>query len=1307
MSKKVSFALASSATADTPASKPAPLVVPNAQEVVGRSARRRRGRAKKFEASEQKPEKAVESAPKQYPEVPPPQSAPPMVQPGSAATHASKTPSGKRGREKVPATAGGAGEPDEGPAPLWLVRNRAGRTVVVKSRERPGVSWHLEWTQPGPRRLDVASAELTPRTPTGSSLRGLMVGPETRVYVETWRAQSTPGATDPLRNPRDTDGQNNQLTVPQQLQIRVPLIPPSIEDRWLQEAFPCPVEYGTVPSSTYHAAQCAAVAFIKQSIKFDAFFATCPALAHGKHWIGVPRREIETTWCRQATEMAPTVVDEVSRRIGPSSQCNRGPIACDCVDREPKSRTLMVGLSEVVTPKVVLECLARWKRVFAVVPNPRYALWNTSNEDGKRVFQVKGEEPIVLPNHVWFGNHTSLNVWTGWFKRTTLAWTKTQIGKAFLLVEFQRPPHRRHEYFASVACLWDPYELNAGAPASFGGVNVRSEMVEKAAGYLTGKALTQDAYNQLERTTSRLIAEEPSELPSNEETIATALAAWYVTRKRRMHWAPLSWWSDLTTWGHTAFVKGNTTKIMTGLAIAATAASLYWNVRKLSSGDVWNKVKAAVGSVAKQGVLAAESQRQRLPLFRAAEGIVHSELYPKAASSVTHWVDALHEPTPDPVTDIGFAYERGFKYGERLAEKYERGHVPAAWVLMVLTAPFYEEAIKSVGGFWATTAIVAFELPVVAAKLDPVGVVKHVVQHYAWWRCGYKLGTLAHFLHNLSVVVGTIDGLPATVDWSGWGYMMFWLLDPALAGHKCVTGVCSLEAQEGMFVEETQSLFDVVPPVGGLPDCGLTPDVELIGPGLRVAVPLVYRSCAHNEVVALRKRLGQDLLWFDHRVTSNWTELHCALRQQYVAQYWEPLRLLVGVGGVIPTDFEEWLRGYPEGQKAVFRQAREDCRRSGVVGRERRVKAFIKVERLPILVEKIETKSAKPRLIQGRDPAVTATSGPTFHAFGKLLRTVWSREADLKVFYASGVTAEEVGMWYGDQLAKGLEPWPVDGEVWDASMGPGPHMSLRLDLEELGVNHATRKVLRERGEGRECKTRFGIRYRLIDQVCSGDGDTSAGNSAAHGKMWIGLLHDAPEARVAINGDNALAMLASRDLEYYEDLLSRFTKYGFKFTPETSSHTQYDAEFCSGRLWKVGPNRFVYGPKIGRVMAKTFWAIDAPKRPGKRLGWLRGVALGLRRDVAFVPILRTVVEMLVYETSSYRGATPPDPDEPWKIHALESHSASDETFAQMEWLYGLTRKEILDCEEWLKRHTTLQAVLLSHPVIDQITRVDLQ
>jgi hypothetical protein len=1078
-------------------------------------------------------------------------------------------------------------------------------------------------------------------------------------------------------------------------EVRVPFLPASARDvlRLLEAAFPgVTVALGRVPSSMFATLAAGACKLYTNTHNVLFYYRTCPSWAAGKHLaLGHVRDALEPTWGKNVKlGGGPTVLDEVRSSGGPKTMCRHDPMSCDCVSRDPKKHTMMFGMSQnnPPSPREVGKWCARWGTVCTIIPNQAFSQWQVRVARYWRTFQLPGDtEPISLPVNYWYGFEKEAKYFS-WreFRRKRLTWKKTPLGAAFVLVEFELVDAPALMAPGALGVSWyQPIEFSMGEElyVGVGGeIVARLSVVEKAALHMAGRALTNDAWNTLERSAARIVAEAPGQIIQHEEARAAAEIAWFQTRQLRIGWLSFGFMRDLLTPLHSVFNHGNlkTSDVLKvagglGLALGIVALKPHFN----------------------RSLPAASAQLQPQPVQFSATGVLGLATY------------------------------------------------------AVFIAPPAEEYIKHKLGAPGVLAIVVIELWGATTQSGMAGLHAQAMTslaHFAWWKLGLFWGTLFHMGHNALALAPGLYNMLRALDWvddlgsiagdlasalpqvnksalqvspgvgaisqTSWHLSLvawlegFWPHGLTLSDVPIV-GACAAEDGTPMTVEDTQSVEVKIPKVQE--ECKLRPVCHLLGPGLLCAVPLVYRSCIHNEIAAIRLRLARSQLWFDPSVTLNWQALHNDLRHdpELRTQYWDRMLDEVKPGNVVPTPFDEWNASYPAGQRLINQQAREQARLSGVVGRERQISAFVKVERLPLLltVEKLK-KPVKPRLIQGRQPEVTASSGPTFHALGKVLRRVWPLEGTSRIAYASGCTAETLGVWYTTAVTRGLRPWPTDADMWDASVGPGPHMSEHADLLALGVNEPTRKVLEERRTGRIGRTKHGVVYRLWWQVCSGDGDTSFGNSLANGKMWLGVLRHLPTAMVAINGDNALPMLPEAlDLEDVANIVHSFKLYGFSVRLESDSHTIFDGEICSGRLWALGLDEYVYGPKIGRVLAKTFWAIDPPRKARLRRAWVRGVALGLRRDTSFIPVLRVVVGRLIEETRDVPAeSVPVDQDEPWKVHAALEHQCAESTMEQVCYLYSITREQVDELEKFLSDLPTLIGVRIDHPVLNRIVEVDL-
>jgi len=459
---------------------------------------------------------------------------------------------------------------------------------------------------------------------------------------------------------------------------------------------------------------------------------------------------------------------------------------------------------------------------------------------------------------------------------------------------------------------------------------------------------------------------------------------------------------------------------------------------------------------------------------------------------------------------------------------------------------------------------------------------------------------------------------------------------------------------------------------------------------------------------ALIQRMGSMPLWMeDPAVTTRWEELHERLRGELQHQYWAHWYF---EGPIVPTPYRDWLKSYNAPQREMLNRGKVTQQQTNLGAKSiRNLKAFVKIELTPMTLEKAFQKRPKARLIQGRSPAVTSGCGPTMHALGKRLMKVWPPDPTgvRQVAYLGGITAEQLGAWYGECVDVGLEPVAFDVTMWETGMGPGPHRSWRADVFALQPKAEVRALLLERELTKVGYTRFGLRYDLDWQVSSGDTDTTVGNSVAHGKMWIEVLRHHPQARVGVGGDNSLLMVHPKERQQViERAIETFARFGFIIAAESERVGYFSATVFSGRLW-VTADGWVFGPKIGRVMTKTFWCIDAPKSHLKRLQHLRAIALGLINNCGHIPILRRVLHNILAHTKGVHAKRHGRfESEEWKNFAERAHGFNPLIYGQMLELYGVSREDVDDAEKLIDSLDCTTPTLVDHPTINRIVAVDL-
>jgi len=164
-------------------------------------------------------------------------------------------------------------------------------------------------------------------------------------------------------------------------------------------------------------------------------------------------------------------------------------------------------------------------------------------------------------------------------------------------------------------------------------------------------------------------------------------------------------------------------------------------------------------------------------------------------------------------------------------------------------------------------------------------------------------------------------------------------------------------------------------------------------------------------------------------------------------------------------------------------------------------------------------------------------------------------------------------------------------------------------------------------------TSFGIKYSVKGTRKSGDPFTSVYNSILNGLMHIYVvvtqtgkrLQDVLEdVKMVVQGDDNLLRHYGPKLDF------RATIMNLGFDSESIyCESYYDAEFCSSIFYDTadGP---ILGPKIGRVLTKMGYFINPPVNEHP-LAVLRGVALGLELASSYVPLLKEIVERVLYLT----------------------------------------------------------------------------
>jgi len=395
--------------------------------------------------------------------------------------------------------------------------------------------------------------------------------------------------------------------------------------------------------------------------------------------------------------------------------------------------------------------------------------------------------------------------------------------------------------------------------------------------------------------------------------------------------------------------------------------------------------------------------------------------------------------------------------------------------------------------------------------------------------------------------------------------------------------------------------------------------------------------------------------------------------------------------------FDQWNARFPKGRRNAQAKALESYRMNpndDAIRRSCVRQTFIKREKLLKLVDG-EVEDYDPRVIQGVGHLANCILGPWMYQFSKFLATSWSGSNE--IVYAAGMSAEALGAWLNASHPTSLHV-EVDYSRFDSTISVDA-----LDCErDIYVRHGCPDqaliVLEQQRQPRGY-TKNGHTYSMVGSRCSGDPNTSCGNSMINGlTMRYAMSLAAPEAfvRILVMGDDSVVEV--RGELNATTLQNTLETLGFK--PKINVRTDPDfVEFCSGRFWAVGNGR-IWGPKPGRQFAKLGWACS-PVHDGAR--WLRGVMLGVNVDTAFIPVLREYVEKTLSLLQGVKGA-PLSPD--YRFHAGAKHCPTSETYTQFFKIYDLTPRDLDSFRASLKAVTALNT-LVEHHVLDVLNNVDNQ
>lgn len=436
----------------------------------------------------------------------------------------------------------------------------------------------------------------------------------------------------------------------------------------------------------------------------------------------------------------------------------------------------------------------------------------------------------------------------------------------------------------------------------------------------------------------------------------------------------------------------------------------------------------------------------------------------------------------------------------------------------------------------------------------------------------------------------------------------------------------------------------------------------------REYAPVAFASNAHNEQRALDARvlaktiqptsdLGSCISWAKKNHRKLFGDIH-QVQAVSMDEYIRRTGASTSVKAAIRAAYDALVAGgFDPRQPLTAAQIKRYTTRGG----------FVKVEN-NLYHSPLGQKHKAPRLIQSATAEFIAIVGPWFMALQDQIKRKW-RPGHSNLVFTSGMSAEQtaafltskVGEILEDDLGKFdssiSEPW-CKYEVWLAKKFGAP-------LAVLQLMHANIKT---RG-----KTTNGWKYCVPGTRKSGDPFTSLFNSIINGIAhlylyckWTGCSVEESRSRIWMllqGDDNAMVHVDRTHFDWREGMA------GLGFDSESFYRTSFDhLEFCSSRLYKLA-DRYTFGPKPGRVLAKLGYVIDPPPTVSRE-SMVRGIALGLEKQTSFIPPLRVVVKRLLALTEGHAAYYDRRYDA-YKMNYTTVHKETPDVYDSLFQQYGWT------------------------------------
>jgi hypothetical protein len=402
-------------------------------------------------------------------------------------------------------------------------------------------------------------------------------------------------------------------------------------------------------------------------------------------------------------------------------------------------------------------------------------------------------------------------------------------------------------------------------------------------------------------------------------------------------------------------------------------------------------------------------------------------------------------------------------------------------------------------------------------------------------------------------------------------------------------------------------------------------------------LPAYPRNCYHSYYNAITKRMLCPLKVDD----SQWDEVY----------YPTPLLRAAAVARtkLVPLSYTQWLERFPtKKQIALKREKRsrylhqyQTTNDSKMFQKTEGAKSIDKAARCVISTNEEYTSEVGRWIV------------PLTAIIGECL------DSDSVIFLPLASSAEEIA-GYISKFDNFVEN---DFSSFDSTEGRRALLMVYRFYNMCGVPKEITDLMERDLDDTKISTSVGITFNCKGFRFSGRSDTLLGNTVLNVIIMYHVFKSSLQKMIVKGDDSVIDALPGHD-DQAEKILS-----ALGFQAKIRRTNKENVEFCSKLLVPVADG-FTMGPKIGRLLAKTFWCRNTNLNLTQQFSQFKGIIKGLEHDISFVPILNKLIPYADVDYSTVNE---------YAVANAHPHKMTPETVQYYSDRYGISCEDLLAFE----------------------------